>query len=142
MKDNSTLKIKNEIKHECDTRVWWRCVIGAIGGLLVATGFAFAAQQHFSAVETSAENVRMQKELNRLRSEQKRLIFEREMAASPSQLEARARKIGLQNISAEQINGMDEADFHSSENAQTNQNQEKKQKLETAFIKSRKPKAD
>jgi preprotein translocase subunit SecF len=142
MNDNSTLIIKNEIRHEHDNRRLGRCVFGVIAGILIAAGFAFAAQQHFTALEQSIRNVEMQRERERLKREQKRLIFEREMAASPAQLEVRARKIGLQNVSVQQLNRFGENVLESSENTDTNQSRQKSEKTNTAFTKSRNLKAN
>ena len=108
MNDNSTLKIKNEIRHEHDNRRLGRCVFGVIAGILIAAGFAFAAQHHFSAVQFSAQNVELQRERERLKTERKRLLLERETVASPAQLEKMARNIGLQNVSVRQINNFGE----------------------------------
>ena len=143
MQDNSLLKIKNEIRHERDFRHLWRCVLGVFGGILIAVGFAFAAQQHFTALQCSVRNVEMQKELERLKKEQKRLIFEREMASSPAQLENRARRIGLQTIAAQQINRFDEnelAIIEPTENAQTRHNNA--ENLETASLENQVAKAN
>lgn len=145
MNDNSTRKIKNEIRHERDGRHLSQCIIAVIGGIFIACGFAFAAQQHFNAVQCSARNVEMQRERERLKTEHKRLIFEREMATSPAQLEKRARKIGLQNVNVAQINRFDEADSRASEEISASQIDspiETTQKVETAHLVSRKAKAD
>jgi cell division protein FtsL len=141
MKDNSTLKIKNEIYHERDGRHLSRCVLGVIGGILIACGFAFAAHQHFSALQCSARNVEMQRERERLKTEHKRLIFEREMATSPSQLETRARKIGLQNLSVAQINRFDEIQSRTGEEisaVQIDSRAETTQKVQTADLENQK----
>ena len=140
MNDRTTLKIKNEIRHEHDNRSLGKCIFGVVAGILIAVGFAFAAQQHFTALEQSIRNVEMQRERERLKNEQKRLIYEREMAASPDQLELRARKIGLQNISVQQLNRFGEAEIKPLENAATNFNQP--EKYQTAFVKNRNPKAN
>jgi preprotein translocase subunit SecF len=141
MNDNSTLKIRNEIRHEHDNRRLGRCIFGVIAGILIATGFAFAAQQHFTALEQSMRNVEMQRERERLKNEQKRLIYEREMAASPDQLELRARKIGLQNVSVQQLNSLNQVEMKPLENAQAIQNRQT-EKIEAAFIKNRNLKAN
>jgi cell division protein FtsL len=108
MNDKSIVRINNQVNHERDLRVWWRCVLGVVGGILVAAGFAFAAQHHFSAVQFSAQNVELQRERERLKTERKRLLLERETVASPAQLEKMARNIGLQNVSVRQINNFGE----------------------------------
>lgn len=142
MNDNSTVIIKNKIRHEHDNRRLGRCVYGVIAGILIAAGFAFAAQQHFTAVEQSIRNVEMQRERERLKREQKRLIYEREMAASPAQLELRARKIGLQNVSVQQLNRFSENALESSENAHAIQSRQQSENSKTAFTKSRNLKAN
>jgi cell division protein FtsL len=115
MSERTTVKLNNKISHERDLRTWWRCALGAMIGILVAVGFAVAAKQHFNALEASARNVEMQRERHRLKSEQKRLILEREAAASPAQLEKMARNIGLQNLSVRQINHYNQMESHEPE---------------------------
>lgn len=140
MKGRQTLKIKNEIYHERDNRSLRRCILGVVAGILIACGFGFAAQQHFTAVEQSIRNVEMQRERERLKNEQKRLIFEREIAASPAQLEIRARKIGLQNVSALQINSLGVTAVNPEENRL--QKQEQTAGVKSSFIKSREMKTN
>ncbi len=103
MRDRTTLKIKNQVEQEHDHSIWWRCLCGLIVGIFVVGGFAFAAQQHFAAIENSAKNVELQRQREKLKNERQRLLLEREAALSPSHLEKLARNIGLQNVSFRQI---------------------------------------
>jgi hypothetical protein len=87
----------------------------------------------------------MQRERARLKTEHKRLIFEREMATSPAQLETRARKMGLQNVSVGQINRFDETQLRASEEIsalQVDSRAETTQKVQTAVLDSRKAKVN
>lgn len=103
MQERAQPKIKNQVHQERDGRVWWACVVGVIGGILVAAGFAYAAHQHFTALESGAKNVELRKQREQLKNERKRLMLERETALSPEHLEKSALKIGLQSLNAKQI---------------------------------------
>jgi hypothetical protein len=76
-------------------------------GIFLVVGFAIAAQRHFAAHEYSLQNVELQRERERLIAEQKRLLLERENALSLEALKKKAKKIGLQELTAEQINALE-----------------------------------
>ena len=91
---------------ERDLRQWWRGLSSVIVGITVVIGFALAARQHFAAHEFSVENVKLQRECEQLKTEQKRLLLEREMALSLDRLKQKAVKIGLQGITVNQISAL------------------------------------
>ena len=91
---------------ERDLRQWWQCLSSVIVGITVVIGFAVAARQHFAAHEFSVENVKLQREREELKSEQKRLLLERETALSLDHLKQKAVKIGLQGVTANQITAL------------------------------------
>ena len=76
----------------------------------MVVGFAIAAQRHFAAHEYSLHNVELQRERERLIAEQKRLLLERENALKLEELKKKAKKIGLQELTAGQINALDAVD--------------------------------
>ncbi|MEP6924293.1 MAG: hypothetical protein ABI954_07495 [Pyrinomonadaceae bacterium] len=100
----SVKKFNGEILRERDLRLWWQCFCSILVGILVVVGFAFAVQQHFATYEFSVKNVELQRQRERLKTEQKRLLFERETVVSLDRLKQRAEKIGLREPTATQIN--------------------------------------
>lgn len=66
-------------------------------------GFALSARKHFAALEYSFRNVRLKKEIERLKNEQRELLLKRESVLSPAELEKKAHKLGLQRLSGSQI---------------------------------------
>jgi cell division protein FtsL len=104
-------KYNGEVRRERDWRLWWQCVGALAIGLLLVGGFSAAAQQHFSAHRQSIENVVLERERDKLRDEQKRLILEREAALSLEELKKKARLLGMQEIRARQIDKGDLQNF-------------------------------
>ena len=72
-------------------------------GLVLASGFVLAAQQHFAAVQYGYQSEHLRAERKKLIEEQQLLSLERETAASPSRLESAARQLGLRPATAAQI---------------------------------------
>jgi cell division protein FtsL len=91
------------VRREHDHRALSRFVMLLVCGLVLAGGFVFAAQQHFAAVKYGYESEELRLEHSRLIEENRRLLLEREVASTPSRLEARARGLGLQPLQAAQI---------------------------------------
>lgn len=103
LKQRAVHKLNSPVARETDSRLWWNCIFGLIVGILSIGGFAYAAQQHFSAHECSRRNVEMQRQIERLRAERQQLLAQREIALSPAQLKKQAQKIGMQTPVAAQI---------------------------------------
>ena len=72
-------------------------------GLVLTTGFVFAAQQHFAAVQYGYKSESLRTERKKLIEDNQRLALERETVSAPSKLEPAARKLGLQSAMAGQI---------------------------------------
>jgi cell division protein FtsL len=72
-------------------------------GLVLTCGFVYAAQQHFLAIQYGYMSEDLRKERVRLLAEQRRLLLEREQAASPARLEQAARELGMRPVSSAQI---------------------------------------
>ena len=102
--ERAAQKFNAPVTRERDLRLWWKCMGGLAIGIFMVGGFSIAAQQHFTAYQYSVRNVELQRERNRLRNEQNRLMLEREAALAPAQLEKKAFKIGMKTLTAEQIN--------------------------------------
>lgn len=72
-------------------------------GLVLAGGFVYAGGRHFAALKIGYETQKLRAELESAREEQRRLLMEREAAASPVRLERAARQLGMQPMQASQI---------------------------------------
>ncbi len=83
---------------------WRYCVLTLICGLILVTGFFFAARQHFSSIDYSIKNSRMRRQLDELEAGKRRLLLAKEIALSPAEIKKVAKKIGFveasDNISA------------------------------------------
>ncbi len=79
----------------------WRlyAVIFLCGPLLVA-GFFLAGRQHFSSMDYGMKNSRLRKQLDDLESEKRRLLLQREVAQSPSEIKKSARRAGFNDSAA------------------------------------------
>jgi len=72
-------------------------------GLVLSSGFVYAAQQHFAALQLGYHSESLRRERDRLLEEQHKLLLQREEAASPARLERAARQIGMQAVEPAQI---------------------------------------
>jgi hypothetical protein len=141
MKNNkSTLRMSNQVNQERDSRLWWRCLFGLFGGILLAAGFVLAAGKHFDALQCSTKNVELREKRERLKTERQRLLMERETSLSPIQLEKSARRIGLQNVNASQINRLGETLIDNTANLESEKplSNEKAVKTQTIAFKTEK----
>ena len=72
-------------------------------GLVLTSGFVFAAQRHFAAVQFGYKTESLRAERKNLIEENQRLALEKDRISAPSRLEPAARKLGLQPAKAGQI---------------------------------------
>lgn len=72
-------------------------------GLVLASGFLYAARQHFRALDLGYQSENLRSERKRLLEDQNRLLLLREQAAAPARLEREARRIGLQAVQPGQV---------------------------------------
>lgn len=92
------------VHRERDMRALSRLALLLACGLILAGGFVYAAGQHFAAVQYGYKSETLRLEHAQLLEEQRRLMLEREQAATPEHLGAAARGIGMQSIQPAQIN--------------------------------------
>jgi hypothetical protein len=71
----------------------------AVIGSLVTFGFVLSAERHFAVVTLGYEGERLRRQAQELEEKLNRLEYERARAASPLELERRARSIGLERPS-------------------------------------------
>lgn len=95
---------KNEkVKRQRDPLPWRYCLLTLICGLILVSGFFYAAQQHFSAIDYSIKNSKLRQQKEDLQGEQRRLYLNREKALAPAEIKKAAKKIGLQEFAASSI---------------------------------------
>jgi cell division protein FtsL len=91
------------IHRERDMRALGRLAMLLFCGLVLASGFVFAAGQHFAAVRYGYQSETLRRERAQLLEDQRRLLLAREEATSPTYLETAAREIGMQPLQPAQI---------------------------------------
>jgi cell division protein FtsL len=70
---------------------------------VLASGFIFAAKQHFAAVQSGYKSESLRTERKKLIEDNQRLALEMEQVSAPQKLEPKARALGLQPATAGQI---------------------------------------
>ena len=86
---------RKKTKRQGNPIPWRYCVLTLVCGLLLITGFFFAARQHFSSIDYSIKNSRLRKQLNELEADKRRLTLAKEIALSPAEIKKVAKKIGF-----------------------------------------------
>ena len=93
----------SKIHRDRDVRALSRLAVLLFSGLVLASGFVFAAQQHFAAIEYGYKSQGLRRERERLLEEQQRLMLKREQAFAPARLAVEARGLGLKPLLASQV---------------------------------------
>jgi cell division protein FtsL len=91
------------VHRERDMRALGRLALLLCCGLVLASGFVFAAAQHFAAVRYGYKGEELRRERAQLLEEQRRLLLAREEATSPIRLENAARELGMQAVEPAQV---------------------------------------
>jgi len=93
----------SKIHRHRDVRALSRLAVLLFCGLVLASGFVFAAQQHFAAVEYGYKSEGLRRERERLLEEKQQLMLKKEQAFAPARLASQARELGLKPIQASQL---------------------------------------
>jgi hypothetical protein len=93
----------SRIHRDRDVRALSRLALLLFSGLVLASGFVFAAQQHFAAVEYGYKSEGLRRERERLLEEKQQLMLQREQAFAPARLAMEARELGLKPLLASQL---------------------------------------
>ena len=93
----------SEIHRDRDLRALYRLALLLLCGLVLASGFVFAAQQHFAAVAYGYKSEGLRRERERLLEEKQHLLLQREQALAPARLATQARQLGLKPLVASQV---------------------------------------
>ena len=80
---------------------WSFILLVVVCACVVATGFFFAARQHFTSLDYGIKNSKLREQLRSLEAEKRRLILAREVASSPLALRKAARGLGLQRSTSD-----------------------------------------
>lgn len=91
------------IGREKDKDAFFRLGLLLVVGLVLACGFVYAGRQHFAALKLGYETEKLRSERNQLAEERRRLMLQREEAASPVRLEQAAKQLGMQPLKPSQI---------------------------------------
>lgn len=93
----------NHIKRDRDPIPWRYCLLTLVCGLILATGFFWAATQHFSAMDLSMKNAKLRDQKQSLEDEARRLYLSKQSLVSFDQVKKAAQKYGLQKLSVQNI---------------------------------------
>jgi hypothetical protein len=93
----------SKIHRDRDVRALSRLALLLFSGLVLASGFVFAAQQHFAAIEYGYKSEGLRRERERLLEEKQQLMLKREQAFAPARLATEARELGLKPLLASQV---------------------------------------
>lgn len=88
--------IQNSSVHRpISARVIGWFIVLSTAGLLLLGGFVLGTRKHFDAVEAGYESEALRREANQLNERLRQLELEYDRAASPAEVEKRAKRMGL-----------------------------------------------
>jgi cell division protein FtsL len=93
----------SKIHRDRDIRALSRLALLLLCGLVLASGFVFAAQQHFAAVDYGYKSEELRRERAKLLEEKQQLMLQKEQAFAPARLATQARELGLKPLLASQV---------------------------------------
>lgn len=93
----------SKIHRSRDVRALSRLALLLACGLVLASGFVFAAQQHFAAVDYGYKSEGLRRERESLLEEKQQLMLKKEQAFAPARLATQARELGLKPLLASQV---------------------------------------
>ena len=76
---------------------WSFILLVLVCACVVATGFFFAARQHFTSMDYGIKNSKLREQLRNLEAEKRRLMLAREVASSPLAIRKAALGLGFRN---------------------------------------------
>jgi cell division protein FtsL len=88
-------QLNAKVRRTRDVTALSRLALLLFCGLVLASGFVFAAKQHFAAVQYGYQNEHLRNERKRLLEENQRLALDKERVTAPDKLEPAARRLGL-----------------------------------------------
>lgn len=146
---------KTKIQREREPISWKYILLTSFCGLMLVVGFFGAARQHFASINYGINNSKLKKEVEELKSEQRRLLIAKEVALSPPEIKKSAKKMGFtemtasniqsfhsENISDEKSNVNRLSEPKVSKENLTKNKEEKVEKVKNKESKSQKPKEE
>ena len=105
MKKRSLPKNSNRdlVRRERDPLPWRYCFLTLICGVLLVGGFFLAARSHFSSIDLGIKNSTLKKQIEELEADKRRLLLAKEVALSPGEIKKAAKKLGLTEMTAANI---------------------------------------
>ena len=94
-KKTSQYNQPKKTKRQKNSIPWRYCVLTLFCGLLLISGFFFAARQHFASIDYSIKNSRLRRQLDELEADKRRLVLAKEIALSPAEIKKVAKRIGF-----------------------------------------------
>jgi hypothetical protein len=91
------------IHRDRDGRALSRLALLLFCGLVLASGFVFAARQHFAAVQYGYRSESLREERAKLLEEQQHLLLKRQQAYAPARLQSEGIGLGLKPLVASQM---------------------------------------
>src|SRR6266550_4207980 len=88
----------SQIHRDRDLRALSRLALLLVCGLVLASGFVFAAEQHFAALDYGYKSEGLRRERDRLLQEKQQLLLTKEQAFAPARLAIQARELGLKPL--------------------------------------------
>jgi len=97
-------KQRNAVIHrDRDSRALSRLALLLFCGLVLASGFLFAARQHFAAVQYGYTTESLRNERAKLLEEHQHLLLKKEQAYAPARLQSEGLGLGLKPLLASQM---------------------------------------
>ena len=93
----------SQIHRDRDMRALSRLALLLVCGVVLASGFVFAAKQHFAALDYGYKSEGLRRERERLLEEKQHLMLTKEQAFAPARLAIQARELGLKPLVASQV---------------------------------------
>jgi len=98
-----SLKRNSKVRRQGDPVPWKYCLLTMVCGLLLVSGFFWAARQHFCSIDYGMKNAKLRNQLEELKSEKRRYQLSREIALTPGEIKRAAKKLGLERMTARNI---------------------------------------
>ena len=95
--------LNSQVHRDRDVRALSRLALLLLSGLVLASGFVFAARQHFAAVDYGYKSEGLRRERERLLEEKQHLMLKKEQAFAPARLAVQAKELGLKPLLASQV---------------------------------------
>lgn len=97
------LNRKPRVRRERDPMPWRYCILTLVCGLLFVSGFFLAATNHFSSMDYGMKNAKLRRQIEEIKSQNRRLLLSREISLSPAGIKKAGLKIGLSELTATNI---------------------------------------